>query len=117
MRTCSLALVVLVVTGCACMAGGCGFTTVVAGTGMALTEAVSILASPSTEGGGAVPAVDGGQVTLNDLDILTTGAGSVPLALRRGSAGISATDCRVISSGVESPCLYSTGNMLIHGGV
>ncbi|NLT36358.1 MAG: hypothetical protein GXX83_10740 [Gaiellales bacterium] len=146
MRRFALTMALLVAAVCACLAAGCGATAAVAGMGIAMggTASVSASATPTsavwdasaenladgcslsisedsltieTDGLGAVLAVNGGEATLSNADIVTTGVASIPLAVDRGGAGITATDCRVVSSGGESPCLYSTGDMVIQGGV
>lgn len=146
MRRCALTMALTVAAACTCLAAGCGPTAVVAGMGIVVGGTVPTSASSTptsavweasaenladgrslsisgdsltigTDGLSAVHAVNGGRVTLNDADIVTTGVASIPLALDRGGAGIIATDCRVVSSGGESPCFYSTGDMVIQGGV
>jgi hypothetical protein len=62
-------------------------------------------------GGGAhgVMATNGGVLTLTDVDITTTGASGAPLATDRGSGTVTATRGTILSSGMNSPAIYSTG--------
>ncbi len=62
-------------------------------------------------GGGAhgVMATQGGVMTMTDVDIVTTGANSAPIATDRGSGTITVLRGESTTSGADSPCLYSTG--------
>jgi len=64
----------------------------------------------ATGGGGhGVMATNGGILTLMDVDIITSGANGAPLATDRGSGTVTATGGTVLSSGIDSPGIYSTG--------
>jgi hypothetical protein len=64
----------------------------------------------ATGGGGhGVMATNGGTMILADVDIDTTGANSAPLATDRGSGTVTATGGTILSSGRDSPAIYSTG--------
>jgi len=55
----------------------------------------------------------GGEVTLNDVNINTSGPHAAPIATDRGSGTITATAGTVTTSGQDSPCYYSTGILTI----
>jgi hypothetical protein len=64
----------------------------------------------ATGGGGhGVMATNGGVLTLTDVNIITTGANGAPLATDRGSGTVTATRGTILSSGRDSPAIYSTG--------
>ena len=67
------------------------------------------------EGGGAhgVMATQQGVMTLINVDITTTGANSAPIATDRGSGTITVSGGESLTSGNDSPCLYSTGLLTI----
>ena len=54
-------------------------------------------------------ATNGGILTLTDVDITTTGANAAPLATDRGSGTVTATRGTILSTGRDSPTIYSTG--------
>ncbi|MFA6363401.1 PKD domain-containing protein [Methanoregula sp.] len=65
-------------------------------------------------GGHGVMATNGGVLTLTDVDITTTGVNSAPLATDRGSGTLTATRGTVLSSGTDSPGIYSTGTITVN---
>lgn len=65
------------------------------------------------DGGHGVMATLGGVVTLNDVNMTTSGAHSAPIATDRGGGTITATGGSVSTSGQDSPCYYSTGTLNI----
>lgn len=70
-----------------------------------------------SHGGAGVLAMQGGSVTLDDVNVVTSGADSIPLAIGSGGGTITADDASIVSSGPSSPCLYSTGVIEVTGGV
>lgn len=72
---------------------------------------VSIQASG--DGGHGVMATLGGEMTLTDVDITTSGAHSAPIATDRGGGTITVTGGESTTSGQDSPCLYSTGLLAV----
>jgi hypothetical protein len=65
------------------------------------------------DGGHGVMITLGGAMTLTDVDITTTGAHSAPIATDRGGGTITATGGTITTSGQDSPCYYSTGELTI----
>lgn len=79
-------------------------------TGTGSTIVLNSVTIMATGGGGhGVMATNGGTLVLNDVDIDTAGANSAPLATDRGSGIVTATGGTVVSSGQDSPAIYSTG--------
>lgn len=78
------------------------------GTGTTLTLADTKI-SASGGGGHGVMATNGGTLVLTDVDITTSGANGAPLATDRGSGTVTATRGTILSSGQDSPGIYSTG--------
>jgi hypothetical protein len=68
------------------------------------------------KGGHGVMATNGGLLVLDDVDIDTAGANSAPLATDRGSGTVTVTGGTVVSSGQDSPGIYSTGVITVTGG-
>lgn len=70
----------------------------------------------ATGGGGhGVMATLGGTLTLNNVNMDTTGANSGAIATDRGSGTITATGGMVTTSGQDSPGIYSTGAITVSG--
>ncbi|MDD1723861.1 MAG: hypothetical protein LUQ07_01885 [Methanospirillum sp.] len=65
------------------------------------------------DGGHGVMATLGGRLTLDNVNISTTGKNSAPIATDRGSGTITVTGGTVTSSGADSPGIYSTGAISI----
>ena len=63
-----------------------------------------------------VMATLGGSVTLANVDMNTAGSHGAPLATDRGGGTIVATGGTVVSSGTDSPAIYSTGSITVTGG-
>jgi hypothetical protein len=71
--------------------------------------------SATKDGGHGVDATLGGALTLDNVDITTSGAHGAALATDRGSGTITATGGTVTTSGVDSPGIYSTGVITVTG--
>lgn len=69
----------------------------------------------TNDGGHGVDATLGGAVTLDNVDITTSGAHGAALATDRGSGTITATGGTVTTSGTDSPGIYSTGVISVTG--
>jgi hypothetical protein len=83
-------------------------------TGTGSTIVLNSVKIKATGGGGhGVMATDGGNLILTDVDIDTSGANSAPLATDRGSGTVTATRGTIITSGRDSPGIYSTGIITI----
>lgn len=67
------------------------------------------------DGGHGVMATQGGSASLTDVDITTAGAHSAPIATDRGSGTITVIGGQSTTSGQDSPCLYSTGILMVSG--
>ncbi len=67
------------------------------------------------DGGHGVMATLGGVMTLTNVDMVTSGAHSAPIATDRGSGTITATGGVLTTTGQDSPCYYSTGLLDITG--
>jgi hypothetical protein len=61
------------------------------------------------DGGHGVMATLGGIMNLTNVDMITSGAHSAPIATDRGGGTINAIGGTVNTSGQDSPCYYSTG--------
>jgi hypothetical protein len=83
-----------------------------AGAAVNLTK-VSIKAAG--DGGHAVMATNGGVMTLADVDMNTAGPHSGAIATDRGGGAITVTGGSVITSGQDSPGIYSTGDITVTG--
>jgi hypothetical protein len=60
---------------------------------------------------------EGGLLTLSNVDIITSGAHSVPLAVGSGGGSIDASGGKFVSSGIGSPDIYSMGAITLTRGV
>jgi hypothetical protein len=67
------------------------------------------------DGGHGVMATNGGYLSLDDVDISTTGANSAPLATDRGSGTVVVDGGTIVCSGRDSPGIYSTGVITVNG--
>jgi len=67
--------------------------------------------SATGNGGHGVMATLGGTLILTDVDITTTGKNGAPLATDRGSGSVTYTRGTILSSGADSPGIYSTGDI------
>ena len=67
------------------------------------------------DGAHAVMATLGGEMTLTDVDMNTTGAHSGAVATDRGSGTITVTGGTITTSGQDSPGIYSTGVIAVTG--
>ncbi len=65
-------------------------------------------------GGHGVMATNTGSIQLTDVDMTTSGSNSAPLATDRGSGTVTATGGTIISSGIDSPGIYSTGDITVN---
>jgi len=65
------------------------------------------------DGAHAVMATLAGVMTLTDVDMVTTGAHSGAIATDRGGGTITATGGTVVTSGQDSPGIYSTGAITV----
>ena len=70
----------------------------------------------SADGAHGVMATNGGSLTLTNVDITTAGSSSGAIATGRGSGTINVTGGTVITSGQNSPDIYSTGAISVTGG-
>ncbi len=68
------------------------------------------------DGGHGVMATQGGSVALTDVSMDTSGAHAAPIATDRGGGTIVATGGQYLSSGTDSPGIYSTGDISVTGG-
>jgi len=84
------------------------------GTGSSITMSNAAIKATSQGGHGAM-ASGGGSVTLKNVDIDTAGANSAPLATDRGGGTITASGGTIVSSGTDSPGIYSTGAISVSG--
>jgi hypothetical protein len=80
------------------------------GTSINLTD-VTITATGQYAHG--VMATNGGELTLTNVDMTTSGANSGVIATDRGSGAITVTGGTVIAQGQDSPGIYSTGNISV----
>ncbi|MBI5961142.1 MAG: hypothetical protein HY866_20565 [Chloroflexi bacterium] len=97
------------ITGGSVTTAGAGTNGVFAtgsGSSVTLTD-VSIYAVG--DGAHAVMATLGGTMTLNNVDMITTDVHSGAIATDRGSGTITVTGGTVLTSGQDSPGIYSTG--------
>jgi len=83
-----------------------------AGSSVALKN---VTISATGDGGHGIMATQGGAVTLENVVMNTTGAHSAPIATDRGSGTVVSTGGSVTSSGADSPCYYSTGDITVNG--
>jgi hypothetical protein len=60
-------------------------------------------------------ATQGGALTLNNVNIATTGGSGAPLATDRGSGTVTVTGGVITSGSGKSPCIYSTGVITVTG--
>lgn len=67
------------------------------------------------DGGHGVMATLGGVMTLTNVNMVTSGAHSAPIATDRGGGTITATGGELTTTGQDSPCYYSTGLLDITG--
>lgn len=67
------------------------------------------------DGGHGVMATLGGVMTLTNVNMVTSGAHSAPIATDRGGGTITATGGALTTTGQDSPCYYSTGLLDITG--
>ena len=65
---------------------------------------------------GGVLATDNAEIRLKGITLVTMGTDSFGLATAVGGGSITATACKVITSGSESPCLYSRDVISVIGG-
>jgi hypothetical protein len=82
------------------------------GTSIALT---GVTITATGDGGHAVMATDGGTLTLDQVDMTTSGAHGAPIATDRGGGTVTVTGGKAISSGTDSPGIYSTGDITVTG--
>lgn len=75
---------------------------------------VAITATGS--GGHGVMATKNGSIILKNVDISTSGKNSAALATDRGSGTITAEGGSVMTSGIDSPAIYSTGVITVSNG-
>jgi hypothetical protein len=85
------------------------------GTGSSITM-FKVTIHATGEAGHGVMATQGGSLTLTDVDISTTGTHSGAIATDRGGGTITVAGGTVITSGQDSPGIYSTGNITVSGG-
>lgn len=85
------------------------------GTGTTITL-TDVKISASGGGGHGVMATNGGTLVLTGVDLETSGANGAPLATDRGSGTVTATRGTVLSSGRDSPGIYSTGVITVTDG-
>ena len=69
----------------------------------------------TADGGHGVMATQGGKVNLTNVIINTAGKNSAALATDRGGGTITATGGKFVTSGADSPGLYSTGALNVTG--
>ena len=70
----------------------------------------------SADGAHGVMATDGGSLTLNNVDITTSGGSSSAIATDRGGGTITVQGGRVRTSGGNSAGIYSTGTITVTNG-
>lgn len=63
------------------------------------------------DGGHGVMATQGGAMTLTDVTLITSGTHSAPVATDRGGGTITTSGDLITTSGIDSPCYYSTGTI------
>lgn len=68
------------------------------------------------DGGHGVMATNGGVMTLVDVNMTTAGKNSGAIATDRGGGTITATGGTVTTTGLDSPGIYSTGDIRLSGG-
>jgi uncharacterized protein (TIGR03437 family) len=69
----------------------------------------------SADGGHGVMATLGGSITLTDVDMTTAGKNSAAIATDRGGGTITAIGGIILTTGQDSPGLYSTGTVSVSG--
>jgi predicted small secreted protein len=69
----------------------------------------NVTINASGDGGHGVMVTLGGKVNLTNVDMTTSDAHSAPIATDRGSGTITSTGGKLITTGADSPCYYSTG--------
>jgi hypothetical protein len=67
------------------------------------------------DGGHGVDATVAGTMTLDNVDITTSGAHGAAIATDRGGGTITANGGTVVTSGTDSPGIYSTGSISVTG--
>ncbi len=71
----------------------------------------NVTITASGDGGHGVMATQGGSMTLDNVNMTTSGAHSAPIATDRGGGVITASGGTLNTSGQDSPCYYSTGTL------
>jgi hypothetical protein len=74
----------------------------------------NVVINATGDGGHGVMATQGGTMNLTNVTFNTSGAHSAPVATDRGSGAISTTDDIITTSGMDSPCYYSTGVITVN---
>jgi hypothetical protein len=69
----------------------------------------------TAQGGHGAMASGGGSISLKNVNIDTAGANSAPIATDRGGGAITASGGTILSSGTDSPGIYSTGTSTVSG--
>lgn len=82
------------------------------GTTVTLTD---VTIKCQADGGHGVDATLGGTLILTNVDITTAGKNGAAIATDRGSGTITVTGGTIVTSGVDSPGIYSTGVITISG--
>lgn len=127
-----LALLVPMLTGCGAIAPAVSETSsqtaseqgalVQESTTLLLTDGESMAIADrrldtSSHGEHGAVVTQAATLTLENVDIATTGRMAIPLAAIQSQAAISATGGSAVSSGLGSPCLYAAGVITLNGGV
>jgi hypothetical protein len=73
----------------------------------------NVTITATNDGGHGVMATQGGALTMTDVDINTTAAHSAPIATDRGGGTITAVGGTLVTTGQDSPCIYSTGSITV----
>lgn len=101
--------------------GGTITTSGTGANGAISTDANSVIAlsnvtiKATNDAAHGVMATNGGTITLNNVNMETSGRSSAPIATDRGSGTITVTGGTVITSGPGSPGIYSTGVITVKG--
>jgi hypothetical protein len=85
------------------------------GTGSSV-DLSDVTISATGDGGHGVMATQGGSVSLTNVTMDTAGTHAAPLATDRGGGTVVATGGTYVSSGADSPGIYSTGAITVTGG-
>jgi hypothetical protein len=84
------------------------------GSGSTVTLANVTIKATGEAGHGVMP-TQGGTMTLSNVNMTTTGIHSGSIATDRGGGTITATGGTVVTSGQDSPAVYSTGVITVSG--